>query len=76
MVSDSSNSPSDPSASQLRDFLGRFRHLAEQWSQIRTGQFKERFGLTRKWAIPFLEHLDSTGATRRLGSERQVVRRG
>jgi len=33
-------------------------------------QFKERFALTRKWAIPLLEHLDSTGVTRRVGDER------
>jgi len=45
------------------------------WDRFTVPQFKERFGLTRKWAIPFLEHLDSVGATRRLGSERQVVRR-
>jgi len=38
--------------------------------------FKDRFGLSRKWAIPLLEHLDSTGATRRLGDERMVVRPG
>ena len=38
-------------------------------------QFKDRFGLSRKWAIPLLEHLDSTGVTRRLGDQRQVVRR-
>lgn len=37
--------------------------------------FKQRFGLTRKWAIPLLEHLDSTGTTRRIGDRRQVVRR-
>ncbi len=37
-------------------------------------EFKERFGLTRKWAIPLLEHLDAIGATRRLGDDRQVVR--
>ena len=38
------------------------------------GEFKDRFGLSRKWAIPLLEHLDSTGVTRRLGDQRQVVR--
>ena len=38
--------------------------------------FKDRFGLTRKWAIPLLEHLDSTGATRRMGDERMVIRPG
>ncbi len=36
--------------------------------------FKNRFGLTRKWAIPLLEHLDSIGVTRRVGNERQIVR--
>ncbi len=39
------------------------------------GDFKERFGLSRKWAIPILEHLDSIGATRRVGDQRQIVRR-
>jgi len=34
--------------------------------------FKERFGLTRKWAIPLLEHLDSTGVTRRVGDQRHL----
>lgn len=37
--------------------------------------FKNRFGLTRKWAIPLLEHLDSIGVTRRVGDTRQLVRR-
>jgi selenocysteine-specific elongation factor len=37
------------------------------------GEFKSRFGLTRKWAIPILEHLDSAGVTRRVGDLRQVV---
>ncbi len=36
-------------------------------------QFKDRFELSRKWAIPLLEHLDSSGVTRRLGDERMVV---
>ncbi len=40
------------------------------------GDFKERFHLTRKWAIPILEHLDSTGVTRRVGDARQIVRTG
>ncbi len=41
---------------------------------ISVGDFKERFDLTRKWAIPILEHLDSTGVTRRVGDARQIVR--
>jgi len=37
--------------------------------------FKERFNLTRKWAIPLLEHLDSIGVTRRVGNIRQLVQK-
>jgi selenocysteine-specific elongation factor len=48
---------------------------ATGWQRFTVPQFKDRFGLTRKWAIPLLEHLDSTGRTRRVGDERQVVRR-
>jgi len=43
--------------------------------RITVPEFKDLFGLTRKWAIPLLEHLDSIGATRRLGNERQILRR-
>jgi selenocysteine-specific elongation factor len=50
--------------------------LATPWDRFSVADFKDRFGLTRKWAIPLLEHLDSTGATRRMGDERKVVRPG
>jgi selenocysteine-specific elongation factor len=36
-------------------------------------QFKDRWALSRKWAIPLLEHLDSMGVTRRVGDERLVA---
>jgi len=36
--------------------------------------FKDRFGLTRKLAIPILEWLDSERVTRREGDRRRVVR--
>jgi selenocysteine-specific elongation factor len=48
--------------------------LATAWERFSVTDFKDRFGLSRKWAIPLLEHLDSTGATRRLGDDRLVVR--
>jgi selenocysteine-specific elongation factor len=48
--------------------------LATAWERFSVADFKDRFGLTRKWAIPLLEHLDSTGATRRVGDDRMVVR--
>ena len=48
--------------------------LESGWDRFTVGQFKERFQLSRKWAIPLLEQLDSTGATRRVGDERLIVR--
>ncbi len=48
--------------------------LATGWESFSVPQFKERFEVSRKWAIPLLEHLDSAGATRRMGNERLVVR--
>lgn len=39
------------------------------------GQFKDRFALTRKLAIPILEWLDSERVTRREGDRRRIVRR-
>jgi selenocysteine-specific elongation factor len=49
--------------------------LSTSWDRFSVADFKDRYGLSRKWAIPLLEHLDSTGATRRLGDDRMVVRR-
>jgi selenocysteine-specific elongation factor len=40
---------------------------------IDVGTFKERFGLSRKYAIPLLEYLDRERLTRRLGDVRQLV---
>jgi selenocysteine-specific elongation factor len=48
--------------------------LASDWERFSVPEFKDRFGLSRKWAIPLLEHLDSKGVTRRLGDERMIVR--
>jgi selenocysteine-specific elongation factor len=39
------------------------------------GDFKERFGLTRKLAIPALEWLDSERVTVRQGNRRKIIRR-
>ena len=35
--------------------------------------FKERFGVTRKFAIPLLEYLDRVRVTRRVGRDRIVL---
>jgi selenocysteine-specific elongation factor len=47
---------------------------ATGWERFSVPQFKERFTLSRKWAIPLLEHLDSLAVTRRVGDDRQLVR--
>ena len=48
--------------------------LATSWERFSVAQFKDRFGLTRKWAIPLLEHLDASGVTRRAGDDRLVAK--
>ena len=35
--------------------------------------FKERYGVSRKFAIPLLEHLDRERLTRRVGEKRVVL---
>ena len=40
---------------------------------LEMGEFKEQFGISRKYAIPLLEYLDYVHVTRRLGSGRVVV---
>ena len=37
-------------------------------------EFKDRFGLSRKWAIPILEYFDAQRITHRLGNTRKVAR--
>jgi selenocysteine-specific elongation factor len=41
---------------------------------IDVGEFKEMFGLTRKLAIPMLEHLDESKVTRRVGDTREILK--
>jgi selenocysteine-specific elongation factor len=45
-------------------------------ASLDVGEFKEMFGLTRKLAIPLLEHLDSTKVTRRVGDRREISQPG
>jgi selenocysteine-specific elongation factor len=47
---------------------------ATDWVSFSVPRFKDRFELSRKWAIPLLEHLDSLGVTRRVGDDRQLIR--
>ncbi len=59
-------------ASELERFQADL--LATGWDTFTVADFKDRFGLTRKWAIPLLEHLDRKRLTRREGDRRRVLR--
>ncbi|MGC2111653.1 MAG: selenocysteine-specific translation elongation factor [Candidatus Korobacteraceae bacterium] len=41
--------------------------------KINVGNFKDLFGITRKYAIPLLEYLDRERVTRRIGDERLIL---
>ncbi len=47
---------------------------ATGWDTFTVADFKDRFGLTRKWAIPLLEYTDRQRLTRREGDRRRVLR--
>jgi selenocysteine-specific elongation factor len=42
-------------------------------AEIDVATFKERYGVTRKYAIPLLEYLDRERVTRRVGDKRVIV---
>jgi selenocysteine-specific elongation factor len=42
-------------------------------ARIDVATFKERFGVTRKFAIPLLEYLDRERLTRRVGDSRVIL---
>jgi selenocysteine-specific elongation factor len=42
-------------------------------ARLDVATFKERFGVTRKFAIPLLEYLDRERVTRRVGDSRVVL---
>jgi selenocysteine-specific elongation factor len=61
---------------RLADLAGELRRLAgtgEAPAVIEVGWFKERYGLTRRTAIPLLEWLDRTRVTRRQGDARVLI---
>ncbi|AMY11002.1 SelB translation factor [Luteitalea pratensis] len=64
------------SASRLKGLTDELRRLAgtgEVPARIEVGWFKERYGLTRRAAIPLLEWLDRTRVTRREGEARVLT---
>jgi len=48
----------------------RFMTVLEELREATPGAIRERVGRSRKWLIPFLEHLDKEGVTERKGDVR------
>ena len=57
----------------LRADVARLKEGAGEPVRIDVAWFKQRFGITRKFAIPLLEYLDRVRVTRRAGRERIVI---
>jgi selenocysteine-specific elongation factor len=56
---------------RLRETLAKYRK--EHGERLPITAFKELTGITRKYAIPLLEHLDREHVTRRAGDERVIL---
>ena len=62
----------DEALQQLKAEVGAMK-VAGAAAHIDVATFKERFGVTRKFAIPLLEYLDRERVTRRMGETRVVL---
>ena len=60
-------------AEALEALRKKLWEFAKHSPQIDVGAFKELAGLTRKHAIPLLEHFDAEKTTRRLGNKREIL---
>ena len=62
-------------ADRLEALKTDLRKLKTGGAQVRldVAAFKERYGVTRKFAIPLLEYLDRERVTRRVGESRVLV---
>jgi selenocysteine-specific elongation factor len=56
---------------RLRELLAKYRK--ERGEQLPIAAFKELTGVSRKYAIPLLEHLDRERVTRRVGDQRVIL---
>src|SRR6202046_4162226 len=56
---------------RLRELLAKYRK--ERGEQLPIAAFKALTGVSRKYAIPLLEHLDREPATRRVGDQRVII---
>ena len=60
-------------AAPLDDLRKKLWEFAKQSPRIDVGAFKDLAGVTRKHAIPLLEHFDAEKTTRRVGNVREIL---
>jgi selenocysteine-specific elongation factor len=63
----------DDALKQLKADLATLRGSAGTGTRIDVATFKDRFGVSRKFAIPLLEYLDRERVTRRVGESRVIL---
>jgi selenocysteine-specific elongation factor len=63
----------DEALKRLKEEVTGLKASAGPTARIDVATFKERFGVTRKFAIPLLEYLDRERVTRRMGDSRVVL---
>jgi selenocysteine-specific elongation factor len=63
----------DDALKSLKAEVTALKATAGTAARIDVATFKERFGVTRKFAIPLLEYLDRERITRRMGETRVVL---
>jgi selenocysteine-specific elongation factor len=63
----------DEALKQLKADVTAIKAAAGAGARIDVASFKERFGVSRKYAIPLLEYLDRERVTRRVGESRVVL---
>jgi selenocysteine-specific elongation factor len=63
----------DETLRRLKQEVGAMKGSVGPDARIDVRTFKERFGVTRKFAIPLLEYLDRERVTRRVGDARLIL---
>ena len=63
----------DDTLKKLKAEVRELKAAVGAGTRIDVATFKERFGVTRKFAIPLLEYLDRERVTKRIGDARVIL---
>ncbi len=63
-------------ATGYSDMMDRLRDFFNKKKEMTVGEFRDVLGTSRKYALPFLEYLDSNKITLRVGEVRKFLARG